>query len=159
MLFGVISMHITGSHMTASDFFQMSLSDIQTIFSIPVSMEVPTDTVGISTFVASPLRVCFWFLEKRVALTLFLQRYAELILSTLKETATILSSKGMQRLSQFVLHVAKYFSSCHNLGLTLSGTMRRPSLPLSLRLLFQKLFPDSKIWAMLVRVVPVSYLW
>eukprot|EP00048_Salpingoeca_helianthica_P006083 m.94741 g.94741 ORF g.94741 m.94741 type:complete len:348 (-) comp13870_c0_seq4:20-1063(-) len=87
ILFGIICMHISGKSMTSDEFLSLTLGDIEPLFNFPLSSETSTELSGVTMMVASPLRP-----------------FGEQLLAALQETSTILKTRGMQRLSQFVLH-------------------------------------------------------
>lgn len=90
ILFGIISMHLSGRALDAASFLHLALPDVESIFSIPAIREVPTHMAGVTTTAPTLLRA-----------------FSERILATLRETAQVLRARGMQRLSQFVLHLLK----------------------------------------------------
>lgn len=91
VLFGVMSMFISGSNMDAEYFSHLSINEIASMFHLPLHREEDVESLpGVKLMKPHALKP-----------------FADLLFDTLTQTAETLRKIGVRRLSEFILHITK----------------------------------------------------
>ncbi|TPX68505.1 hypothetical protein SpCBS45565_g03072 [Spizellomyces sp. 'palustris'] len=88
--FGVMSVHISSVDVSAKFMREITLGEVATLFNIPVTRDVPHETLPLTLTEPHPLR-----------------EFAQKITDVMNETGAILQQKGYRNLAHFLLDVIK----------------------------------------------------